>query len=115
MRSDQSESLAHFQKLFDEERDETHQKHQDAINVLKDELARVTAELTATITQLQSDIADLKATHETEMDKLIADKDAVIADTESRRTDIESKLNIELADLKKAFDDSQTKLMVPCP
>lgn len=75
-------------------------------------MARVTEELTGKITELEATIAALIATHKSEMEKLTADKDALIADAESRRAAMESELRTELADLKAAFEKSQTRLMV---
>jgi chromosome segregation ATPase len=112
LKKDHSDSLAHFQQLYEEERNETSRKHQEEIDSHKAELVRVTDEFTAKVGELEARIESLIATHTTEKEKLTADKDAMIADAESRRETMEAELRKELADLKEAFERSQNQLMV---
>lgn len=112
MKDDHSESLAHFQQLVDEERKQTNATHASEIAALKAELERITTELTRKIEEKAAEIVALVAAHTSAMEDLKADKDALIADAETRLKETEEKLGGELAELKSAFEATQTKLMV---
>lgn len=108
MKDDHSESLAHFQQLVDEERKQTNEKHALEIAALNAELERIKTELTGKI----EEILALVAAHTSAMENLKSEKDALIADAETRLKDTEEKLGGELAELKSALAETQTKLMV---
>jgi hypothetical protein len=113
MTADSQASFEHFNIMNDRKRQELNSKHATEIDGYKANVAKVTADLADQIALAEKNIQELTATHNSNMDKLTADKDALIAAAETSKAERETELQQQIAALNEVLQNKQSQIEVP--
>jgi hypothetical protein len=109
---DHQASLEHFRIMIEKERQQINSKHAEEIEDYKSEMAKITEELNGKIADAEKNLQDLIVTHNSNIEKLTADKDALIAAAEESKAKRETELQSEIDALHEAHEKSLSQIMV---
>jgi hypothetical protein len=109
---DHQASLEHFTIMIDRERQEINSKHATEIDSYKANVAKVTADLADQIALAEKNLQELTATHNSNMETLTTDKNALIAAAEASKVELETELQQQIATLTEVLGNTQSKFEV---
>ena len=112
MIKDHQDSVAHFHEVMDQERERLSSTHQAEVTKCKSETEAITADLTDKITKAEAALVTLAAEHRKTIETLTSEKDTLIKAAETRLSEREKELQVEIIALTDAVGKAQAKMMV---